>query len=250
MEDFKLLVDFHVAGLRQGPGGDSETKLAIALTGLKGRKDLYIADIGCGSGASTITLAKELDAKITAVDLFPDFLNILDRSSREIFKDDRIQSLVASMDGLPFAAESLDLIWSEGAIYNIGFSKGIQEWRQFLKPGGVLAVSEITWLTASRPTELHEHWNREYPEVATASEKIKLLEEAGYTLLGYFPLPSYCWMENYYKPMQARFADFIARHPNSKTEAMQIVENEKKEIELYERYKEYFSYGFYIAKKL
>ena len=29
------------------------------------------------------------------------------------------------MDALPFENEELDLIWSEGAIYNIGFEKGV-----------------------------------------------------------------------------------------------------------------------------
>jgi cyclopropane fatty-acyl-phospholipid synthase-like methyltransferase len=250
MEDFKLLVDFHLAGQRQGPGGDAETKLAVELTGLKNRKGLHIADIGCGTGASTLVLARELDAKITAIDLFPDFLNVLDQSISKLSIGSHIQAKVASMEELPFAKESLDLIWSEGAIYNMGFKKGIQEWRQFLKLRGVLAVSEITWLTTSRPNEINDHWSKEYPEIATASEKIKLLEEAGYKLMGYFPLPSSCWLENYYKPMEARFDDFIQRHPDSKLEAIRIVENEKREIELYEKYQAYFSYGFYIAEKV
>jgi len=37
------------------------------------------------------------------------------------------------MDDLPFQDEELDLIWSEGAIYNIGFERGLIEWRKFLK---------------------------------------------------------------------------------------------------------------------
>ena len=57
-----------------------------------------------------------------------------------------IETLAKSMDSLTFAEESLDLIWSEGAIYNMGFGKGIEAWRPFLRSGGVLAVSEITWL--------------------------------------------------------------------------------------------------------
>ena len=37
------------------------------------------------------------------------------------------------MDALPFQEEELDLIWSEGAIYNIGFERGMNEWNKFLK---------------------------------------------------------------------------------------------------------------------
>jgi len=51
------------------------------------------------------------------------------------------------MDSLQIAAGTLDAVWSEGAIYNIGFEKGVREWRRFLKPGGILAVSELTGRT-------------------------------------------------------------------------------------------------------
>ena len=51
------------------------------------------------------------------------------------------------MEQLAFAPESLDVIWAEGAIYNIGFSRGIREWRPLLKKDGYLVVSEISWLT-------------------------------------------------------------------------------------------------------
>ena len=35
--------------------------------------------------------------------------------------DNRVKGLVGSMDNLPFRDGELDLIWSEGSIYNIGF---------------------------------------------------------------------------------------------------------------------------------
>lgn len=78
---------------------------------------------------------------------------------------DRISTLACSMDNLPFADEELDVIWSEGAIYNSGFEKGVADWRRCLKTGGLLVVSEITWITGSRPQELQDHWDSEYPEI-------------------------------------------------------------------------------------
>jgi ubiquinone/menaquinone biosynthesis C-methylase UbiE len=74
---------------------------------------------------------------------------------------------------LPFNDEEYDVIWSEGAIYNIGFEKGVKDWKRFLKTGGMMVVSEITWLTAERPSELQEYWKNEYPEIDTASSKIE-----------------------------------------------------------------------------
>lgn len=247
-DPFEPLVDLHIDGERQGPGSDECTRRAIALAGLTGRTNLRVADIGCGTGASTLVLAEDLDATITAVDFLPPFLEVLDREAQERGVSDRITTVAASMDDLAFEPESLDVIWSEGAIYNIGFANGIRMWRPFLEPGGVLAVSEITWLSAQRPAELEEHWAEEYPEIATASAKIAALETAGYAPIGYFPLPASCWLDHYYRPMQARFGAFLDRHHDAPA-AREIVEAEQHEIDLYERFAAHVSYGFYIATR-
>jgi SAM-dependent methyltransferase len=245
-ELMRLLVDLHIDGERQGPGSDEATRLAIRLARVEAASGLRIADIGCGTGASTLVLASDLDAHITAVDFLPPFLDRLEATARDNGVADRIDTLAASMDELDFADGSLDVIWSEGAIYNIGFEQGVRSWRRFLRPGGVIAVSEITWLTDERPAELDEHWSAEYPEVATASAKLGVLEAAGYTPIGYFPLPESCWLDRYYRPMQARFAPFLERHQNSDA-ANEVVDAERHEIDLYERHSHHVSYGFYIA---
>ena len=210
---------------------------------------LKIADIGCGTGASTMLLARELDAQVTAVDFLPEFIDVLKTRADSEGLIDKISPIIASMDNLPFDDEEYDVIWSEGAIYNIGFKKGVDEWKRFLKPEGFLVVSEITWTTSERPFELQNHWESEYPEIDTASAKINILEKAGYTPVAYFILSDHCWLNNYYRPMQNSFSDFLAKNANSE-DARNIVEAEKKEITLYQKYKNYFSYGVYIAKRL
>ncbi len=248
MTDLELLVDLHRGGSRQGPGSDDVTRLAIDLSGLRDTTDLGLADIGCGSGASTLVLAEELDAHIVAVDFLPDFLQLLDDAAAQRGVTDRITTLSASMDALPFDDGSLDAIWAEGAIYNIGFETGVRTWRRFLKPGGILAVSEITWLTHDRPAELEAHWTAEYPEIATASAKIAVLEQHGYAPIGYFALPERCWLDNYYHPLQRRFADFLTRNGHSDA-ARAVVDAEQREIDLYERNSANISYGYYIARR-
>ena len=248
MDDLQLLIDLHKDAMRQGPGGDDETRLAVTLSGLRGKPNLKIADIGCGSGASTLILAEELDAHITAVDFLPEFLTQLARAAEQAGLQNRITLLAQSMDALPFKVEELDAIWSEGAIYNMGFEAGIKAWRPFLKPGGILAVSELTWLTSVRPAELQAHWDREYSEVDTASAKMALLEKQGFSPIGYFVLPEQCWLDHYYRPMQQRFSRFLEAHTYSDA-AKAIVASEEAEIALYERYRTFVSYGYYIARK-
>lgn len=249
MDDLPLLIDLHKDAVRQGPGGDDETRLAVTLAGLRGRARLRIADIGCGSGASTLILARELDAHITAVDLVPAFLAELEDAAGRTGVADRVATLSVSMDSLPFGNEEFDAIWSEGAIYNIGFEAGIDAWRRHLKPNGILAVSELTWLTDRRPEELQAHWDAQYPEVDTASAKLAVLERTGYSPVGYFVLPQSCWLDNYYRPMQQRFAAFLERHGHSDS-AQRIVAAEEKEIALYERWTTLVGYGYYVARKV
>jgi SAM-dependent methyltransferase len=246
---FALMVELHRDGLRQGPGSDEETLRALQLTRLDPSATLQVADIGCGTGASTLVLASQLqNAQITAVDLFPEFLEILSKRARAAGCSKSIEPLTASMDALPFAHDSLDLIWSEGAIYNIGFAKGIENWKSILRPGGVLAVSEITWLRPNPPEEIRQHWQNEYPEIATAAEKISILERGGYDLLGYFALPSTAWINHYYEPTELRISAFLQGH-RGQSEAEALVKMERHEADLYRRFKDWFSYGFYVARK-
>lgn len=211
--NYDLLIDLHKGNKRQGPGGDEQTKQAMQLAGLAGSSEpLKIADIGCGTGASTLVLAENLNATITAVDLFQDFLDVLSEEAGKRGVADKIKTLAVSMEELPFDECSLDVIWAEGAIYNMGFAKGVEYFKRFLKPGGILAASEITWLTNERPAEIQQHWDAEYPEIATASDKIKVLEEHGFVLKGYFPLPESSWIANYYTPLKNSFDDFVAKY--------------------------------------
>lgn len=248
MQDLTLLIDLHRDTKRQGPGGEDETRRSIALSGLRDARNLRIADIGCGSGASTLVLARELDATLTAVDVLPEFLHQLDTAAKRENLGHRIETCSGSMDALPFGDGTFDAIWSEGAIYNMGFANGIRAWRRFLKPGGILAVSDLTWLTRDRPRELEQHWMREYPEVDTASAKLAVLEDNRFSPLGYFLLPEHCWLDQYYRPVQARFPAFLSRNGNSEV-AREIVAAAEIEIALFERYAPYVGYGYYVAKR-
>ena len=248
MTELELIIDLHKNSERQGPGIEGDTLKALEILNLNTDKNFKTADIGCGSGGQTISLAKNLKGQIIAVDLFPEFLNELHEKAKKLGLDDKILTLEKSMDALPFHKEELDLIWSEGAIYNIGFENGLKKWKDYLKKGGFLVVSEITWITPSRPNEIEEFWNVEYPEIDTAAHKIKQLENNGYTLVGYFYLNQDSWEKNYYQPMQERFKHFLKRNNNSGT-ARKVVEDHQAEIDLYQKFKDYYSYGFYIARK-
>jgi cyclopropane fatty-acyl-phospholipid synthase-like methyltransferase len=232
---------------RQGPGSAAETKRALDLLGAEKDAPLQALDVGCGTGAQTFVLAEKTNWNITAVGIFAEFLEILEERAVSMGLAERVSVSSQSMDSLSFEGQ-FDVIWSEGAAYSMGFASAVREWRRFLKTGGALAVSEISWLTGSRPGELEKFWTEAYPQIDTVSNKIRVLEKSGYSPAAYFALPEYCWLEEYYHFAEARFDDFLARHQCS-SEAAAFVEGEKQEIALYKKYKEYYGYGFYLARK-
>lgn len=251
MDEMELLMQLHLNNDRQGPGGTAETHLALELCRLHANfnRQLRVIDIGCGTGAQTLTIAEELDGHITAVDLFPEFLNRLQERACLKGLTEKITPLQASMDNLPFKEESFDLIWSEGAVYNIGFKKGTAYWHKFLKPSGLIAVSEISWLTEERPKVIEQYWKKAYPEIDTIPAKIHVLEESGYMPIAHFVLPEHCWIENYYLPLLQAHTYFLKQNQYS-TESLTLVKADEEEYTHYQQYKSYYSYGFYIAKKI
>ena len=150
--DFDLICEYFAGMERQGPGSPEVTVKALSFIDNL-TEESRIADIGCGTGGQTRVLAAHTPGRITGIDLFPAFIDLFNINAGKWKLQDRVKGIVGSMENLPFQDEELDLIWSEGAIYNIGFARGLKEWRRFLKPEGFIAVSEASWFTVERPVE-------------------------------------------------------------------------------------------------
>ncbi len=246
--DFQLLIDFYKQLNCQGPGSEGSTQKALSFIPTLSENS-KIADIGCGTGTQTLTLAQKTQGQITAVDLSPDFISCLQKRIEQQNLENRITPQIGSMENLPFSEDELDLIWAEGSIYIMGFEKGLNEWKKFLKPGGFIAVSEISWITETRPAGLEKFWNEAYPEINTISHKIRQMEKAGYKSTAHFILPENAWLENFYDPMIPLLENFL-KQQNYSEAAQQFIQSQKEEIDLYKQNKEYYSYVFYIGQKI
>jgi SAM-dependent methyltransferase len=153
------------------------------------------------------------------------------------------------MDNLPFQDEELDLIWSEGAIYNIGFERGLNEWRKFLKWGGYIAVSEVAWFTEERPAEIDEYWKDAYAEIDTIPNKVAVIQKAGFIPVATFILPENCWTENFYSPQVTAQETFLKKYAENRT-AEDFISSNRHEAQLYYKYKKFYGYVFFIGKKI
>lgn len=141
--DFSLIYEYFASLERQGPGSPEVTLQALSFIDNLTEQS-RIADLGCGTGGQTMVLGQHAPGYITGLELSPDFIQIFNRHVARLGLQDKVKGMVGSMDNLPFERVSLDLIWSEGAIYNIGFERGLKEWREYLKPGGYVAVTEAS----------------------------------------------------------------------------------------------------------
>ena len=246
--DLQLICDFFSQLERQGPGSPEITLKALGFTdGID--EHSRIADIGCGTGGQTMVLGQHTQARITGVDLFPKFIELFNSNATQLNLNDRVKGIVGSMDNLPFQPEEFDLIWSEGAIYNIGFERGLTEWRKYIKPGGYVAVSEATWFTNKRPAEIEAFWMDAYPGIDTIPNKLQQLQNAGYLPVAAFMLPEYCWTEQFYAP-QVRAREVFLKKQAGNRAAEGFIANQVHEEELYHKYKEYYGYAFFIGKKI
>ena len=244
--DFTMIADFFKRLNRQGPGGDEETRRALAmLPSLPSHPE--VADIGCGSGAQTAVLATALpQAHITAIDLLPEMIEGVEARLKRMNLTN-VVPLQASMFDLPLADGQLDLLWCEGAIFIIGFEEGLRQWHRFLRPGGCIGLTECCWLGEERPEDCS--WLIEnLPEIDTIERKRQQMEAAGYEVLGHFVLPEQCWLDHYYDPMPPQMEAFVADHGGSLA-AREFVQRLQGEIDHYRRNKAYYGYVFFVGRK-
>ncbi len=246
--DVNLICEYYASVERQGPGSPEVTLKALSFMDNLTHKS-QIADLGCGTGGQTVVLAQHAPGKITGIDLFPTFIDLFNANSEKHQLKEKMKGIVGSMDDLPFQNESLDLIWSEGAIYNIGFERGLNEWRKFLKDGGYVAVSEASWFTDQRPDEIEAFWMDAYPEIDTIPNNVAQMQKAGYVPVATFILPENCWTTHFYAPQVEAQKAFLQQHAGDKA-AEEFIANQRHEEQLYNKYKSYYGYVFYIGKKM
>lgn len=244
-ERLRVFFEIHQDNPQEGPGDFASTRRAYAML-----RDLppgpHILDVGCGPGRQTLDLCRLTNGRIKAVDFHQPYIDALQQKCKDQGVMEKISVLRGDMGDLQFEPQSFDLIWSEGAIYIIGFKNGLTMWKPFLKKAGYIAVTELTWLRADAPDGLKAFFDREYPPMQDIENNLTDLKAAGFEHVGHFVLPPSAWW-NYYHPIEKRVRMLKEKYKNN-SDALEVIEMELHEMELYHKYAEYYGYVFYTGQ--
>lgn len=175
----------------------------------------------------------------------------MDRLQKKIEAEglsDRVKTVNCSMFEMRFPDGSFDIIWAEGSIYIMGFERGLDEWRQLLKPKRFMVVHEMCWLRQNPPLEIYEYWKKLYPGIRTVTENLEQIPGCGYTLIGYFPLPEDAWWIEYYGHLEKRIQMLRKKYPDN-PKALRELDNEQKEIDMYKKYYKWYGSVFFVMQK-
>ena len=237
-------IDLLFGGMKKlGPGDDTYT--LKVLKSLPVNEFSLVVDAGCGAGRQTLVLSKELKTKIHAVDNHEPFLNALAKQAKEESIDDWIQIHCMDIARIPDTFKNIDLLWSEGAAYNIGFSNALITWATALNSQGLVVVTELTWLSKSIPVRVKHFFESGYPDMKQHEDNIQIAEKSGYRVLDTVVLPQSSWVEGYYDLLEPR-AKTLMNHedPGVREFSREILE----EIEIFKISKGSYGYVFYILQ--
>jgi trans-aconitate methyltransferase len=238
-------IDLLFGGMEKlGPGGNAHTLHVLHL--LPKQQFRVVVDAGCGTGRQTIVLAKEICTMVHAVDSYEPFLKDLVRRANEARIEHLVQTHCLDMKDIPGVFPRIDLLWSEGAAYNIGFSNALTTWASAITPRGCAVVSELSWLREQVPDAVREFFLSGYPDMQSIPQNMAIAEKAGYKVLATHTLPNEAWVEGYYDVLEPR-AKALVEHPDSSVRDFAV--ETLKEIEIFNYSEGSYGYVFYVLQR-
>src|SRR4030095_6750568 len=238
-------VDLLFADMDKLSPGDDSLSLYV-LRSLPQHRFEVVVDAGCGAGRQTMVLASELGTPVQAVDCYQPFLDRLERRAKEKKLSHLVQMNCMDMKDIPSVFPTIDLLWAEGAAYNIGFANALTAWAKAIKPNGFAVVSELCWLRENIPDAVKQFFRSGYPDMQSVPQNIAIAEKAGYKLFNTYTLPKEAWVKDYYDVLEPR-AKSLLNH--SDVAVREFAVETLNEIETFKNSEESYGYVFYVLQR-
>ena len=239
-------IDLLFADMDKLSPGDDNLSLYV-LRSLPEHRFEVVVDAGCGAGRQTFVLADELKTPVHAVDSYQPFLDRLRQRAKQNGFAALVHTHCMDMEDIPSVFPKIDLLWAEGAAYNIGFANALVTWAKAVKPDGFVVVSELCWLRQEKiPEAVSAFFRSGYPEMQSAEQNIQTAEKAGYELFNTYTLPKETWVKDYYDILEPR-AKSLATH--SDVAVRDFAVETLKEIETFKIAEDSYGYVFYVLQR-
>jgi sarcosine/dimethylglycine N-methyltransferase len=171
--DLAMLEDFHSLGRLA-----TAALVDLAQIGSGDR----VLDAGSGIGGTARLIAAERGARVTAVDITPEYSDVAEWLNASVGLDDLIEVHTADVTELPFDDASFDVVVSQHVQMNVADKRRLYaEARRVLVPGGRLALWDVT-AGPGGPLHLPVPWATSpgQSHLVTPDQLAELLRDAGF----------------------------------------------------------------------
>ena len=223
---------------REGPGEPADVAWAAKIAGIK--TDAQMADVACGPGGDIEALLTAAPhGHVTALDKTAHFVQ---EARANWAHDPRTTILKADMAVI---ANTYDMIWCAGAVYFLGVTPALTQWRKALRKGGVIAFSEPCWFTDTPSERASALWTQ-YPAMTNAAGIAAQVNSAGYETLGTRKLSAAAW-EAYYGPLEQRIAML---RPEADEALCDVLDEAEEEASCWRAHGDEFGYLLSVVRPL
>jgi arsenite methyltransferase len=166
------------------PGGERLTRRLAKLAGIE--RGQRVLDVACGNGATARLLARELECQVVGVDLGARAIEQSADAARAADLAARVSFVLGDAEELPFADAGFDVAISECSLCTFPDKRrAIAEMTRVVRPGGNIAIADVTADLSSLPAQLGSAAARVacVAGARSADDYASLLRDAGCELL-------------------------------------------------------------------
>lgn len=215
-------------------GSKPEITLELVKSINLNKDNSKILDLGCGKGAVSVTLAKNLNIQVKGIDAFKPFLEVAIQKAKEYNVSRLCEFVLGDIREAVKTEKDYDLVTyiSLGGILG-KFDEMVAQMRQTVKTGGYILIDDGFLKTGERiDREGYEHY-------FSHGETVKQLTSSGDQIVKEYIYPDAQLRElnqSYQSMIEKRSEEIIRRHPSHEKEIRDYVMKQRDECEAIEKY--------------